>query len=166
MLSFRQLRAPDAVAYRTLRLEGLRLSPRAFRSTLAEESALTLAAYAERLSRAENVTIGAFADDALVGIGTLLREARTNTRHKGDVVGVYVTPAARGAGAARGIVDRLIAHARNVGLRSVILTVATENTPAQRLYERVGFVTYGHEPRAQRQDGDWLDETLMCLLLD
>jgi RimJ/RimL family protein N-acetyltransferase len=165
-LSFRRLHAADAAAYQTLRLEGLRLSPRAFRSTLDEESALSLAVYAERLSSSENATIGAFVDSDLVGIGTLIRETRANTRHKGDIVGVYVTPAARGVGAARGILDYLIAHARDLGLRSLILTVSAENALARRVYERVGFVSYGHEPRAQRQNGDWLDETLMCLLLD
>jgi ribosomal protein S18 acetylase RimI-like enzyme len=147
-------------------LEGLQLSPRAFRSTLDEESRLTMAEYTARLANAENATIGAFVDADLVGIGTLVRETRTNTRHKGDIVGMYVTPSARRGGVALGIMDHLIAHARAAGLRSVILTLAAENTPAQRLYERVGFTVYGHEPRAQRQDNDWLDETLMCLLLD
>jgi RimJ/RimL family protein N-acetyltransferase len=166
MHTFRRLQIADAPAYRMLRLEGLRLASRAFQSTLDEESQLTLEAYAMRLSNAENATFGAFAGDELVGIGTVLRETRTRIRHKGDIVGMYVTASARGTGVAEGIVQRLIDHARGIGLRSLVLTVASENARARRLYERCGFVAYGEEPRAQLHDGEWLNTTLMCLLLD
>jgi RimJ/RimL family protein N-acetyltransferase len=165
-VTFRRLAPPDAAVYRTLRLEGLALASRAFLSTVEEESALTLDAYRTRLSTADNATIGAFIDGNLVGIGTILRETRTRNRHKSDIVGMYVTPSARGTGAARGIMERLIAHARELGLRSIRLELAAENDPARRLYERAGFREYGHEPRAQLHDGAWLDTTLMVLLLD
>lgn len=165
-VTFRRLSPDDAAVYRVLRLEGLRDSPRAFLSTVEEESALPLDAYRVRLSTADNATIGAFSANALVGIGTIVRETRTRNRHKGDIVGMYVTPSARGAGVARGIMERLIAHARSLGLRSIRLDVESENTTARRLYERSAFKPYGHEPRAQLLDGAWLDMTLMVLLLD
>jgi RimJ/RimL family protein N-acetyltransferase len=165
-LSFRRLEMADAPRYRVARLEGLRLASRAFQSTLDEESQLTLDDYAKRLAHPKNATIGAFANGELVGIGTVLTESRTRTRHKGEIVGMYVTPAARGTGAAAGIMERLIAHARSVGLRALLLTVASENTRAQRLYARWGFRAYGQEPRAQLHDGEYIDTTLMSLLLE
>jgi L-amino acid N-acyltransferase YncA len=79
---------------------------------------------------------------------------------------MYVTPSARGAGVADGIMERLIAHARNLGLRWVGLELAAENAPARSLYERFEFREYGRKPRAQLHDGAWLDTTLMVLLLD
>jgi RimJ/RimL family protein N-acetyltransferase len=166
MHTFRRLQSADAPAYRVLRLEGLRLASRAFMSTVDEEERLTFDAYGTRLANADNATIGAFAGDNLVGIGTVVRETRTRIRHKGEIVGMYVTASARGTGVADGIIQRLIDHARTVGLRSLLLTLASENARARRLYERCGFVAYGQEPRAQLHDGDWLDTTLMCLLLD
>jgi RimJ/RimL family protein N-acetyltransferase len=165
-VSYRRLSPEDAPVYKVIRLEGLRVAPRAFLSTLEEESALTLDAYRTRLGTVDNATIGAFMDGALVGIGTILRETRTRTRHKGDIVGMYVTPSARGAGVASGIMERLIAHGRSLGLRVIRLELAAENASARRLYERFAFKEYGHEPRAQLHDGAWLDETLMVLLLD
>ena len=165
-VSFRRLIPADAATYRALRLEGLRLSSRAFQSTLEEESALTLDAYSARLMNAENATIGAFADGTLVGIGTILRETRTRIRHRGEIVGMYVAPSARGTRVASGIMERLIAHARDLGLRHLGLELAADNAPARRLYERCGFREYGQKPRAQLHDGAWLDTTLMCLLLD
>jgi len=165
-VTFRRLAPADATTYRALRLEGLRLASRAFQSTLEEESALTLDGYSARLATPDNATIGAFANGALLGIGTLLRETRTTVRHRGEIVGMYVTPSARGAGVADGIMERLIAHARTLGLRWVGLELAAENAPARGLYERFGFREYGHTPRAQLHDGAWLDTTLMVLLLD
>lgn len=166
-LTFRRLNPADAAVYKVIRLEGLADAPRAFLTTVAEESTLTLDAYKTRLSTADNATIGAFSGDALVGIGTIIRETRTRNRHKGDIVGMYVTPAARGTGAANGIMERLLAHGRGLGLRSIRLDVESENGPARRLYERHGFREYGREPRAHlHDDGAWLEVTLMILLLD
>ena len=165
-VTFRRLTPADTAAYRVLRLEGLRLASRAFQSTLEEESALTLDAYSARLATADNATIGAFIDDTLVGIGTILRETRTRVRHRGEIVGMYVTASARGTGAAGGIMERLIAHARDQGLRWIGLELAADNASARRLYERFEFREYGHKPRAQLHDGAWLDTILMCLLLD
>jgi RimJ/RimL family protein N-acetyltransferase len=165
-VTFRRLEPADATTYRALRLEGLRLASRAFQSTIEEESALTLDAYSARLATPDNATIGAFADGALVGIGTILRETRTRVRHRGEIVGMYVTPSARGGSAAGGIMERLIAHARDLGLRWIGLELAAENASARRLYERFQFREYGHKPRAQLHDGAWLDTTLMVLLLD
>ena len=165
-VSFRRLEAADAPIYKVIRLEGLRVASRAFLSTAEEESALTLEAYSARLNTAENATIGAFSNGALVGIGTILRETRTRIRHRGEIVGMYVTPSARGTGVANGIMDRLIAHARALELRWVGLELEAKNTPARRLYERFGFREYGQKPRAQLHDGAWLDTTLMVLLLD
>lgn len=166
-VSFRRLAQEDAPVYRALRLEGLADSPRAFLTTVAEESGLTLDTYRTRLSTGDIATIGAFSAGQLVGIGTIIRETRTRNRHKGDVVGMYVTPSARGAGVADGIMQRLIAHGRGLGLRSIRLDVEAENTAARRLYERHGFQEYGREPRAHlHDDGAWLEVTLMVLLLD
>jgi ribosomal protein S18 acetylase RimI-like enzyme len=166
-VTFRRLGPEDAPVYKVIRLEGLRLDPRSFLSTVEEESALTLDAFRTRLSTTDNATIGAFSGDQLVGIGTILRETRTRNRHKGDIVGIYVTPTARGAGVASGIMERLLAHGRALGLRSIRLDFEAENAPARRLYVRHGFREYGREPRAHlHDDGAWLDTTLMVLLLD
>jgi len=165
-VTFRRLDPTDAAIYQVLRLEGLRLASRAFLSTLEEESALTLDTYRTRLSTADNATIGAFVDGSLVGIGTILRETRTRIRHRGDIVGMYVTPSARQAGVARGIVERLIAHGRGLGLRSIYLELAADNAPARKLYERCGFREYGVVPRAQLHGDEDIDTRLMCLLLD
>jgi RimJ/RimL family protein N-acetyltransferase len=155
----------DALAYQAVRLQSLRTDPLAFRTTIEEELQLPTAEFARRLANSENVTIGAFVGDELVGIGTLLRETRTSVRHRGEVVGMYVASGARGSGAADGIIQRLLEHARAVGVLVVSLIVEGENARARRLYERWGFREYGRLTRAQRRGDAFTDEVLMVVSL-
>jgi ribosomal protein S18 acetylase RimI-like enzyme len=56
-----------------------------------------------------------------------------------------VLPAQRGAGVGRALLAAAEEHARATGCCKLTLEVQEDNTPARRLYERVGFrdVTYG-----------------------
>jgi ribosomal protein S18 acetylase RimI-like enzyme len=56
---------------------------------------------------------------------------------------LWVSPAARGSGAAPALVDAVIAQARASGKRRVILDVVDSNMVARALYERCGFVATG-----------------------
>lgn len=162
-MTFRALRPEDAGAYRAVRLESLRTDPLAFRSTIEEESQLGPPEYAKRLANTENVTIGAFMGDELVGIGTLLRETRTTVRHRAELVGMYVAVGARGSGAADGIIQRLLDHARTVGVLMVSLIVEGDNARARRVYERWGFRAYGTLAGAQKRGDTFTDEVLMAV---
>ena len=81
------------------------------------------------------------------------REARSKTRHKGKVVGMYVAPEEAGRGIGRALLDRLVAEARLAGIELLVLTVTDGNKTATRLYERAGFHSFGVEPDAIRVDG-------------
>ncbi len=48
----------------------------------------------------------------------------------------------------------------------VQLTVMSENEAARRLYRALGFVEYGVEKNALKQDGRYYDEVLMVKFLD
>lgn len=88
------------------------------------------------------------------------------SRHKGRVWGVYVTEACRGQGMGRALMGSLIDRARACpGMEQVILTVATEQTAALRLYESLGFQKFGREPRALYVNGRYLDEDYLVLML-
>jgi ribosomal-protein-alanine N-acetyltransferase len=49
----------------------------------------------------------------------------------------------QGAGVGAALLDDLLAEADRRGIRTVLLEVAVDNEPAQRLYERRGFRTIG-----------------------
>lgn len=53
---------------------------------------------------------------------------------------LYLAPAARGRGLGRRALDRVVAAARSIGARAVVLETAAVLAEANRLYTRFGFV--------------------------
>ena len=159
----RPFRPEDAHALRDIRLQALADSPPAF----AERLDIALAMGGEDFSAAlaAGTVWGVFDDDRCVGMAGLNRFVGANVEHKGYVWGVFVSPAARGTGAAQALFRAIIDHARATSLTVLSLGVGDFNEPAKRLYASFGFVPFGREPRAVRLDGRYIDEVLMALEL-
>jgi RimJ/RimL family protein N-acetyltransferase len=155
----RRLLPADAALYRDIRLEALRLRPEAFGSTFAEESGKPLAWFAGRLD--SSAVFGAFTGNELLGIAGLFVRESVKEAHKGVLWGMYVRPKARGAGLGRRLAEAVIAHARQC-VEIVELRVVGGNEKARRLYAGLGFVEYGIEKNAMKQDGRYWDEVLMA----
>ena len=77
---------------------------------------------------------------------------------------MYVRAAARNLDLGKRLVAAVLNHARG-RVEMVQLTVVNENKAACRLYGAMGFVEYGHEKRALKQDGRYYDEILMVKFL-
>lgn len=163
----RRLRESDWEEYRSLRLEALRLEPEAFGSDYSEYTDRPPEYWQSRAAGTPDLFIlGAFRDDRLVGTVGIAREQGIKGRHKAWIIGVYVSPAARGTGIGRQLLGQMIAEARELdGLVQLILGVGTGNTPARQLYLAAGFQVYGTEPRALLVNGRYVDEDLMYLAL-
>jgi ribosomal protein S18 acetylase RimI-like enzyme len=156
----RRLAAPDAEAFREVRLEGLRNHPEAFGSSWEEESQKPLAWFAERLDN--SVLLAGFTDDRrILGIAAFAIQQALKTRHKGFLWGMYVRPEARGSGLAQALVEGVLSEARG-SVEEIQLTVVTTNAAAIRLYARHGFKEYGIERRALKVGDRYYDELLMA----
>jgi ribosomal protein S18 acetylase RimI-like enzyme len=165
-LTIRTLNTADAAAFQALRLAATIDSPAAIWPTYEEQAGLSPDQIETIVTPSDTqVVYGVFAHDTLIGIAGLRRETFSKVSHKGTVWGVFVAPSARGAGAARMLLNALIAHAREAGIEQLHLLVNTENTSAQALYRCAGFETYGIEPRALRVNGRYYDEAHMLLRL-
>ena len=127
--------------------------------TFDAENAQPLTLFADRIG-GSNV-FGAFHDSKLVGIAGLLIGKGQKEAHKGRLVGMYVRPSARKVGVGRRLVETIIESARH-SVELIQLAVVSDNEPARRLYERLGFVEYGLEKKALKQDGRYYDEVLMA----
>ncbi|WP_433619189.1 N-acetyltransferase family protein [Paenibacillus cellulositrophicus] len=69
-------------------------------------------------------------------------------------------------GIGKSLVQKLINKAKHCeGLEQINLTVISNNNAAKRLYEAIGFVTYGTEQNALRNGCQYFDENLMVLRL-
>ncbi len=146
----RRLSPADAAAYRRVRLRGLRENPEAFGSSYGEEARRPVKMFAGRLERTRATwAFGAFEGRRLVGVLSLIRAERRKERHKAEIVGMYVDPAARRKGIGRALLGRAVKTARTLpGLRRVRIAVVESNRPALRLYESEGFKIYAREEDA------------------
>ena len=158
-IQIRRLAPADASLFRDIRLEGLRRSPEAFGSTFEAENARPLTFFSERLGG--SAAFGAFCGSELVGIAGLVIHEGQKEAHKSLLVGMYVRPGARKSGVGRRLVETIVEFARH-RVELVQLSVVSENEQARRLYERLGFVEYGLEKNALKQDSRYCDEVLMA----
>jgi RimJ/RimL family protein N-acetyltransferase len=162
-LTIRLLTSADAALYRPVRLEALAAHPDAFSSAFAREQEKPLAWFEERLTTSD--VFGAFIAESLVGVAGFRRQDGAKTEHKAVLWGMYVRPDARKSGAARRLVDAVVAHAAE-RVEQLQLAVVSENAAAIRLYTAAGFVEYGREVEALKLDGRYFDEILMALFFN
>lgn len=149
----------DTERFLTLRHGMFDTEAMSFRGTSADDDAIGLAAWRERMAR-DHVYVVA-QDGTWLAVGGLTRLAGQKLDHKGLVWGMYAAPSARGTGAAARILEQLEAVARDLGLRQLQLTLMADNVRARRLYERHGYVLYAIEPDSVRRDSGCADEALM-----
>jgi len=168
-VAVRRLGADDVDAYRTLRQRGLAAHPEAFTSSADEEAGMSADALARRLAvdpaRPHDAVLGAFDGGTLVGLCGIDVDMRVKVRHKGHVFGMYVADGHAGRGIGGALIDRVIAHARERGLRQLVLTVTGDNLAARRVYERAGFAVCGREPQAVHVGDRYHDKLFMILFL-
>src|ERR1700734_36681 len=109
-----QLTPADVDRFLALRAIALVGDPDSFRFAPDDDVALGVAAWRERLARDYVVVVES--EGEWLGMAGLSRIGGTKLDHKGLVWGMYVTPAARGAGVADRLMLAIIEHAAG-GLR-------------------------------------------------
>lgn len=164
-IQIRTLNDNDASIYREMRLRALREHPEAYATSFEEEQTRSIADLAQRLAPGpEHFTLGAFDEDKLVGIVTLIRPvAKPKLRHRATISAMYVAPEARKQQLARKLLNEALKVADEWGVSDVALAVAVGNHAARNLYASVGFVSYGIEPRCLCIDGRFYDAEWMNL---
>jgi ribosomal protein S18 acetylase RimI-like enzyme len=162
----RTLNSEDAIQYRELRLRALREHPEAFATSYEEECERSLVEVTGRLAPGpEQITLGAFDDERLLGIATLIRPARAKMRHRATIAAMYVAPEARDRKLGRALLQRALAAAVEWGVSDIDLSVTVGNHAARKLYASAGFVSYGVQPRSLYVQGRFYDVEWMNLPL-
>ncbi|MEW5874187.1 MAG: GNAT family N-acetyltransferase [Candidatus Zixiibacteriota bacterium] len=169
--TIRKLEKEDAAAFKAVRLEGLINHPEAFRQSAREFELSSVEDIARLIpqpddSRAGFILGGFLGIDDLVGVVALQASAQDKRTHIGVLWGMYVRPEARRQGLGARLVRALLELALNeTDLQVIQLTAATANLPAIRLYESLGFRSYGREPRALKVGDIYYDQEHMILEL-
>jgi putative acetyltransferase len=89
----------------------------------------------EQVDGRQGVLLVARVDGAPVGCGALRRLGPAT----GEIKRMYVAPSARGGGIGARILAELERHARELGIRRLLLETGERQVEAVRLYERFGF---------------------------
>lgn len=161
-IQIRKLLPGDAPSYRDIRLEALAKSPEAFGSSFETEVAQPAAWFEDRLATSE--VFGAFRDDNLLGVAGFYIQEGPKKAHKATLWGMYVRPQGRNMAIGRRLAMAVIDAARQ-HVELIQLCVVSENEAARKLYSGLGFLEYGLERNALKQDGRYYDQVLMALPL-
>jgi len=164
--AIRRLGPEDAAALVALRREALEEAPLAFSSS-PEDDRVSLDFARTILSDVqEQALFGHFEEGRLAGMVGVLRAAKRKERHKADLYGLYVTPAARKKGVGRSLLDAAVGHVREwQGVEQLHLCVTTGAPAAARLYRAAGFREWGRQPRALQSGGVFVDDLHFVLEL-
>lgn len=165
----RKLVSKDAATYWNLRLEALKQDPEAFASSYEEalQKENPIEQVQQTLTAKGSYTFGAFIENKLVGMVTLVQEKAIKLSHRANIFAMYVSPKARGTGVAKALLLTAIDEAKTLdGVIKINLTVVATNESAKGLYSNVGFQVYGTEEKALKVNETYYDEEHMVLFLD
>jgi ribosomal protein S18 acetylase RimI-like enzyme len=151
-LTYRQLTAADALAYRAIRLESLRLHPTAFGSSYAQQSQLPKLMFERELEQPSDArfVLGVYDGEQLVGICGFIPFAFVGERKDettGTIIQMYVKPAYRGRKVGLALINATVtAGFAATPCTAITLEVHRDNIPAIRVYEQAGFETVAAVP--------------------
>jgi len=152
--------------YRETRLACLKSMPEYFGSTYEEEvlnPKLKFETYIEQ-DLPEHFMLGAFDNNELIGLAGFERTHRKKTRHRGDLVQVYVDVKYRGQKIGERLIRKVLEDAFALeGIEQIELSAVANNQGAIRLYEKLGFKTYGIQPEYFKVEDGYTDQAFMFL---
>jgi ribosomal protein S18 acetylase RimI-like enzyme len=160
----RHLAPEDFEFFRRIRLEALRAEPAVFASSAEDWEKLPDEEWRRRLT--VNAVFVDFIEGEPVAIMGLIRQSASKMAHRATIVMVYVRKDRRGAGHAQALLDALVRHACEAGIRQLELAVSAENPAAIRFYRREGFVEAGRIAGGTIHEGREIDEILMTRHID
>ena len=162
----RRLQPHESVIYREVRLSCLKNVPKYFGSTYEEEilnPKFMFETFIENDSP-DHVMFGAFDEKRLIGITGFNRMARQRAMHRGELVQVYVDSDYRGQNIGEKLIRHVLEYAFTLeGIEQVQLSVIAGNQAAIKLYEKIGFKTFGVQPRYFKAGDTYMDQQFMQL---
>ena len=161
----RQFSAGEWHTYRELRLRSLAKSPDAFGRTLAEEAVRSDVEWAERLASGcqseTDLPLVAEVDGRPIGLAWG-RFPDSSERDRVYLFQMWVDPDFRCLGAGSALLEAVAKWAADLGALYLVLGVTCE-TPAMRLYEKLGFEPVG-EPTPLRPGSSLLGQRMQLRL--
>ncbi len=163
---YRILTVEDYPSYNALRGMALDVVPEAFGSTNQEEIPHRKNRFESNVTHQESFIMGAFDDEALVGMVGFLKLEKIKIQHKGIIWGMFVKPHIQGRGIGSKLMKNTLEKAAQINhLQQINLDVNAENQAAIRLYEKMGFIAFGREKNALFVNNKMYDTILMSKII-
>jgi RimJ/RimL family protein N-acetyltransferase len=162
----RKLQPHESSTYRETRLACLKNVPEYFGSIYEEEILNPKFNFETFIENGfpDHVMFGAFDEERLIGIAGFNRMARQRASHRGEVVQVYVDSNYRGQNVGEKLLRGVLEYAFTLdGIEQVQLSVIADNKVAIKLYEKLGFKTFGVQPRYFKVGDRYKDQQFMQL---
>lgn len=106
----------------------------------------------------------AVSDGRVVGWADIILGSNPRIAHRG-FLGMGLVKNFRGKGLGTQLLQKTLAHAKNIGLEKVELAVYTDNLPAIKLYKKCGFEEIGLIKHYRKLNGKYFDCIEMELFL-
>ncbi len=117
-----------------------------FMSSLTNEAAREFFdSVCDEVAAGRRLLLAAFEDGELVGTVQVLLAMLPNAAHRGEIAKLLVHRSARRRGVAQALMEHAEAEARAAGKTLLVLDTVT-GEPAERLYERLGWIRVGVIP--------------------
>lgn len=166
-INYLQLIPSDYIDYRNTWLNCLNQYPDYFGATLDEGLDLKSLKLANAILNPDeyNFAFGAFADERLIGMCGFITDMRQKARHRGEIVQLFVDSNYRGNGIGKKLLQLTIEKAfANGKTEQIILSAATGNENAIRLYQQSGFMEYGKLDHFFKSGKEYFSQSFFYLM--
>jgi GNAT superfamily N-acetyltransferase len=134
----------NTFVFKAVRLRALQDAPHAFGSMYAREAQLTDSDWIQRVERWNGESgAGFLAMDQDIACGIAGSFLDQNDRTRAQLIAMWTAPTHRQRGIGRLLVNEVLKWARGRNARILQLMVTSNNEPAIRFYERLGFTRTG-----------------------
>ncbi|MBU3847945.1 MAG: GNAT family N-acetyltransferase [Candidatus Acinetobacter avistercoris] len=153
----------DVINFRTIRLLALKIAPKMFGSNYEIEIGKPLSFFQDCINN--SIVFGVYNEEQMIALATLTKEGVAKMSHKAYLSSVFVIPEFQNLGVANELLRTVINYAKQ-HIEQILLTVASDNFKAVKLYKKFNFEVYGIEFKALKDGDEYIDEQLMKLFLN
>jgi len=166
MIIIRKLTGSDTKIYREARLYCLKTYPDKFGSLYEDEIKKEKLFFEECLENAtcDSFVFGALNGKKCIGLCGFVPEKRSRTKHRGEIIQMFVHEDYRGQKTGEKLLLATIADAfKNPVMEQIILGVMSTNKAAMELYTKLGFVEYGFMENYFKTPGGYMHQSFLKL---
>lgn len=135
-----KLKPKEWKKYKNIRLEALKLEPKAFSLTYKECFMHPDQRWKEELSSNNEIYLFAESDGKIIGMAKVTFKEEGAAENTAVIHGTYINNFYRGRGVGKRLIDELLKEIeKNKDIKKIKLWVKEAQIPARRIYESMGF---------------------------